>query len=87
MFLNILKRKYLSGFSTIKVVRTVTKVYKAHKRVVKNHNYFYAKLTTKSGKILVNKKSTIKSKVSSKVYKIKTNSKVLLNEYWLKNTN
>lgn len=64
-----------NGFSTIKVVKTVTKITKAHKLVVKNHKYFYVKLTTKSGKILPNKIITMKSTVSGKVYNIKTNSK------------
>ena len=42
---------------------------------IKNHKYFYVKLAAKSGKALANKVVTMKSSVSGKTYKIKTNSK------------
>ena len=67
--------KASSGSSIIKVIKTPTKIVNTTKLVVKNHKNFYVKLTTKSGKILANKIIKIKSNISSKTYKIKTNSK------------
>ena len=75
-----------SGSSNIKVIKTPTKINNATKLVVKNHKNFYVKLTTKSGKVLANKVITMKSSVSSKIYKIKTNSKGIAKiDLWVKN--
>ena len=61
--------------SSIKIVKATTKITNASAKVIKNHKYFYVKLATKSGKTLANKVVTMKSSVSGKTYKIKTNSK------------
>ncbi|MCQ2978083.1 MAG: Ig-like domain-containing protein, partial [archaeon] len=61
--------------SSIKIVKAATKITNVSTKVIKNHKYFYVKLTTKSGKALANKVVTMKSSVSGKKYKIKTNSK------------
>ncbi|MCQ2978011.1 MAG: hypothetical protein MJ232_08360 [archaeon] len=78
--------KASSGSSNIKVIKTPTKITNATKLVVKNHKNIYVKLTTKSGKVLANKVITMKSRVSGKIYKIKTNSKgIAKTDLWVKN--
>ena len=77
--------KASSGSSNIKVIKTSTKIVNATKLVVKNHKNIYVKLTTKSGKVLANKVITMKSSISGKTYKIKTNSKGIANtDLWVK---
>ena len=77
--------KASSGSSNIKVIKTATKITNATKLVVKNHKNFYVKLTTKAGKVLANKVITMKSSVSGKTYKIKTNSKGIAKiDLWVK---
>ena len=72
--------------SSIKVAKAPTKLVNATKLVVKNHKNFYVKLTTKSGKVLANKVIKMKSSVSGKIYKMKTNSKGIAKiDLWVKN--
>ncbi|MCQ2977261.1 MAG: hypothetical protein MJ232_04520 [archaeon] len=72
-----------AGYCYIKSNYKITKLTKG---AVKNHGYFYVKLTTKSGKVLANKIITMKSSVSGKTYKMKTNSKgVAKTDLWVKN--
>ena len=74
-----------TGSSKIKVIKTPTVIINASKLVVKNHKYIYVKLTTKTGKVLANKVITMKSSVSNKTYKMKTNSKgIAKTDLWVK---
>ena len=75
----------ISGSSTIKVIKMPTNITKVSSSIIKNHKYFYVKLATKSGKALAGKTITMISKVSGKIYSIKTNSKGIAKvDLWVK---